>query len=56
LRLASGDVAVLSGDSRLAYHGIDRIVAGTSSLLEGAPGLPRKARRINLTLRRVTAA
>lgn len=48
LRLASGDVFVLSGPSRLAFHGIDRILPATSTLLpEGG--------RINLTLRRVTA-
>ncbi len=47
LTLRSGDVAVLGGASRRAYHGIDRIVPGTSDLLaEGG--------RINLTLRRVT--
>ncbi|MEW5423741.1 alpha-ketoglutarate-dependent dioxygenase AlkB [Amorphus sp. 3PC139-8] len=47
LRLASGDVIVFGGDDRLAYHGIDRVIAGSSSLLpEGG--------RINLTLRRVT--
>lgn len=47
LRLASGDVVVLGGEARLAYHGIDRILPGTSQLLaEGG--------RINLTLRRVT--
>lgn len=47
LRLQSGDVIVLGGASRLAYHGVDRIYAGTSMLLK-QPG------RINLTLRRVT--
>lgn len=48
IRLASGDVFVLSGASRLAFHGVDRILGGTSTLLpEGG--------RINLTLRRVTA-
>jgi alkylated DNA repair protein (DNA oxidative demethylase) len=47
LELKSGDVVVLGGEDRLAYHGIDRIVGGTSDLLpEGG--------RINLTLRRVT--
>ena len=47
LTLASGDVFVLGGASRLAYHGIDRIHAGSSALLaEGG--------RFNLTLRRVT--
>ena len=48
LVLRSGDVFVLGGAARLAYHGIDRIHAGTSDLLaEGG--------RFNLTLRRVTA-
>ncbi len=45
--LRSGDVFVLGGEGRLAYHGIDRILPGTSDLLpEGG--------RFNLTLRRVT--
>jgi DNA oxidative demethylase len=49
LILKSGDVVVLGGAARMAYHGIDRIHAGTSSLLpEGG--------RLNLTLRRVTAS
>ena len=48
-RLASGDAVVLGGEARLAFHGVDRIIPGTSTLLaEGG--------RINLTLRRVTAA
>jgi len=47
LKLASGDVLVMGGSSRLAYHGIDRIHTGTSTLLKGGG-------RINLTLRRVT--
>lgn len=46
-KLSSGDVLVLGGDSRLAYHGIDRILPGTSTLVPGGG-------RINLTLRRVT--
>jgi len=46
-RLASGDVVVLGGEARLAHHGVDRILPGTSLLLD-APG------RINLTLRRVS--
>jgi DNA oxidative demethylase len=47
LRLASGDVVVLGGAARLAFHGVDRIYPRTSRLLpEGG--------RINLTLRRVT--
>jgi len=45
--LKSGDVVVLGGEDRLAYHGIDRILQGTSDLIpEGG--------RFNLTLRRVT--
>lgn len=47
VRLASGDAVVLGGDARLAFHGVDRIMLGTSTLLpEGG--------RINLTMRRVT--
>jgi DNA oxidative demethylase len=46
-KLASGDALVLGGASRLAFHGVDRILAGTSTLL-------REGGRINLTLRRVT--
>jgi alkylated DNA repair protein (DNA oxidative demethylase) len=47
MMLKSGDVVVLGGAARLAYHGIDRIAVGSSHLLaEGG--------RINLTLRRVT--
>ena len=51
LRLASGDVVVLGGPSRLAFHGVDRIYPGTSTLL--ADWFPEGG-RINLTLRRVT--
>ena len=47
LKLASGDVLVMGGTSRLCYHGIDRVLAGTSTLLKDGG-------RINLTLRRVT--
>jgi alkylated DNA repair protein (DNA oxidative demethylase) len=47
LRLASGDAVVLGGEGRLAFHGVDRILPGTSTLL-GEGG------RINLTLRRVS--
>ena len=42
--LHSGDVAVLSGAGRLAFHGIDRIKFGSSDLLP-------EAGRINVTLR-----
>ena len=49
LLLRSGDVVVLAGAARMAYHGVDRIHPGTSDLLpEGG--------RLNLTLRRVTAS
>lgn len=46
-RLTSGDAVVLGGESRLAFHGIDRIIPNTSTLL-------RDGGRINLTMRRVT--
>lgn len=47
LILRSGDVVVLGGAARMAYHGVDRIHPGTSRLLpEGG--------RLNLTMRRVT--
>lgn len=42
--LSSGDVAVLEGAARLAYHGIDRIRPGSSQLLD-------RGGRLNLTLR-----
>ncbi|OXE36058.1 MAG: alkylated DNA repair dioxygenase [Phenylobacterium zucineum] len=45
IRLASGDVCILSGRARLAYHGIDRILAGSSRIWPGGG-------RVNLTLRR----
>jgi DNA oxidative demethylase len=45
LRLASGDVCLLSGAARLAFHGVDRIVGGSSRLIPGGG-------RINFTLRR----
>lgn len=47
LKLSSGDVLVMGGAARLCYHGIDRVLPGTSSLLKDGG-------RINLTLRRVT--
>lgn len=47
-RLSSGDVFVFGGESRLIFHGVDRIYPGTSTLLKN-PG------RINLTLRRVNS-
>jgi DNA oxidative demethylase len=47
VRLASGDVVVLEGPSRNWFHGVDRIMPGTSRLLTDGG-------RFNLTLRRVT--
>ena len=44
LWLSSGDVVVMGGEARLTYHGVDKIRAGSSTLLP-------KAGRINLTLR-----
>lgn len=46
-KLHSGDVLILGGQSRLAYHGVDKIYFGTSALLKNGG-------RINLTLRRVS--
>ena len=48
LKLQSGDVLLLGGPARLAFHGIDRLLGGSSTLLPGGG-------RINLTLRRVSA-
>lgn len=45
VRLASGDVCLLSGEARLAFHGVDRILGGSSRQIPGGG-------RINLTLRR----
>ena len=46
-KLNSGDVLMFGGPARLMYHGIDRVLPGTSTLIPGGG-------RINLTLRRVT--
>jgi alkylated DNA repair protein (DNA oxidative demethylase) len=46
IKLMSGDVLVFGGPARLAFHGIDRIVTGSSRLVPGGG-------RINLTLRRI---
>ncbi len=48
-RLESGDIVLIGGPSRLAFHGVDRIYPATSTLLKNGG-------RINLTLRRVTKA
>jgi len=47
LKLASGDALLFGGEARLAYHGVDRILPGSSRLLP-------QGGRLNLTLRRVT--
>lgn len=47
MRLHSGDVLLIGGDSRLCFHGVDRIYPGTSQLVADGG-------RINLTMRRVT--
>jgi alkylated DNA repair protein (DNA oxidative demethylase) len=47
-RLASGDIVLLESAGRLAFHGVDRIYPGTSTLLKSGG-------RINLTLRRVNS-
>ncbi|MGR3491772.1 MAG: alpha-ketoglutarate-dependent dioxygenase AlkB family protein [Shimia sp.] len=47
--LESGDVVVMGGAARLAFHGVDRVRHGSSALLP-------KGGRINLTLRVVTSA
>jgi len=47
VKLNSGDVLMFGGPARLMYHGIDRVLPGTSTLVPGGG-------RINLTLRRVT--
>jgi alkylated DNA repair protein (DNA oxidative demethylase) len=44
IKLTSGDALVLGGAARLAFHGVDRILPGSSSLLP-------QGGRINLTLR-----
>lgn len=44
--VASGDIVVLGGPARMAFHGIDRVRAGTSTLIPGGG-------RLSLTLRHV---
>jgi alkylated DNA repair protein (DNA oxidative demethylase) len=46
-KLSSGDVLAFGGPARLAFHGVDRVIPGTSTLIPGGG-------RINLTLRRVS--
>ncbi len=45
IRLASGDINLLTGEARHTYHGVDRILAGSARLVPSGG-------RINLTLRR----
>jgi alkylated DNA repair protein (DNA oxidative demethylase) len=45
LRLSSGDVCLLAGPARLAFHGVDRVLEGSSTVVPGGG-------RLNLTMRR----
>ncbi|HEY3779332.1 MAG TPA: alpha-ketoglutarate-dependent dioxygenase AlkB [Rhizomicrobium sp.] len=45
--LRSGDVLMFGGAARLAFHGIDRVIENSSTIVPGGG-------RLNLTLRRVT--
>ena len=45
LKLKSGDACLLDGPARLAFHGIDRVLEGSSTVIPGGG-------RLNLTLRR----
>ncbi|MEM7620691.1 MAG: alpha-ketoglutarate-dependent dioxygenase AlkB [Pseudomonadota bacterium] len=57
LNLHSGDIVVLGGEARFAYHGVTRIRPGTSQLLKrNFPKMFPEGGRLNLTLRRVTKA
>lgn len=47
IRLRSGDAIVFGGPARLIYHGVDRLMPGSSDLLP-------QGGRLNLTLRKVT--
>ncbi|MDG2521480.1 alpha-ketoglutarate-dependent dioxygenase AlkB [Caulobacter segnis] len=49
LKLNSGDVCLLAGEARLFFHGVDRVLEGSSTLIPGGG-------RINLTLRRARPA
>jgi alkylated DNA repair protein (DNA oxidative demethylase) len=49
LKLESGDVCALTGPARLARHGVDRVLEGSSRLIPGGG-------RLNLTLRVAGAA
>lgn len=45
MRLCSGDVCLLTGPARMAFHGVDRVMSGSSTVVPGGG-------RLNLTLRR----
>jgi alkylated DNA repair protein (DNA oxidative demethylase) len=45
LKLNSGDLCTLGGSARLAFHGIDRVLEGSSTVVPGGG-------RLNLTLRK----
>lgn len=47
IKLCSGDVLVMGGSARMNFHGVDRVIPATSTLLSGGG-------RLNLTLRRVS--
>ena len=47
VKLRSGDAIVFGGPARLIYHGVDRLMPGSSDLLP-------QGGRLNLTLRKVT--
>jgi alkylated DNA repair protein (DNA oxidative demethylase) len=47
MTLASGDVCILAGQDRLAFHGIAKTLFGDSALVPGGG-------RLNLTLRRAS--
>lgn len=46
VELRSGDLVVFGGESRLAYHGVPKILPGTAD-----PGIGLAAGRLNITLR-----
>jgi alkylated DNA repair protein (DNA oxidative demethylase) len=45
VKLCSGDVCLLTGAARMAFHGVDRVLNGSSMVVPGGG-------RLNLTLRR----
>ena len=53
LKLHSGDAFVFGGPARLNFHGLDRLLHGSSQLLSQHDAFADGG-RINLTLRRVS--